>query len=118
MTLAAHLDRALSTHARWCRENGHVVPVELVALLDEAKRVARPQAASDGQGRPIVARSPSAFDDASETLTLTYEQAAARLNVSLRSVRRYVAAGSLLSVEVCGTRRIRSVDLAAYVEGL
>jgi excisionase family DNA binding protein len=40
------------------------------------------------------------------------------LSVSESTVRRAVHAGRLLAVEVAGCRRIRTADLAAYVESL
>jgi excisionase family DNA binding protein len=50
---------------------------------------------------------------------LTYEQAAARLGVSCRSVRRYVAQRKISSVRISGNvRRIRETDLERSIEKL
>ncbi|MDO8363054.1 MAG: helix-turn-helix domain-containing protein [Actinomycetota bacterium] len=108
--LVRHLQRALSSHFRWCREQGVAVPAELRGLFDAL--------ASDGQRRPTGARSGESGDDAAMLLALTYDQAAGRLGVSSRTVRRLVAAGSLPSVMVGGLPRVRAADLAAYVEGM
>jgi excisionase family DNA binding protein len=50
---------------------------------------------------------------------LTYEQAAERLQVSARTIRRYVARKKISSVRLSGNvRRIREVDLERAVEKL
>ena len=43
------------------------------------------------------------------------ETAAARLAVSVRTVRRLVASGALPSVRILSARRIIATDLAAYI---
>jgi len=53
-----------------------------------------------------------------DLVLLDYQQVAARLGVSVRSVRRLVFAGDLEMVYVLGSRRIRSGDLDEYVAGL
>lgn len=104
-----HLTRALAQHCRWCRANGIAVPVWLHQLLDEL--------AHAGQERPI--RPPGEFGPHDgDVLLIDHANAAARLGVSERTVRRLVAAGKLPAVSVAGSRRIRVTDLATYVEEL
>lgn len=43
------------------------------------------------------------------------ETAAARLAVSVRTVRRLIASGALPSVRILSARRIIATDLAAYI---
>lgn len=70
--------------------------------------------ASGRQGAPGVVSTV----DGGQALLVTYSIAAQRLAVSERSVDRLVATGVLPVVEVAGAKRIRVVDLAAYVDAL
>ncbi len=107
---ARHLARALEANRRWCTTNGHRLPPALadLALL-----------ATAGQDRTNGRAGDDFAHDASMTpLLLTYAEAAERLRVSERTVRRLVDAGDLPSV-VVGTRpRVHSDDLTAYAAGL
>jgi GAF domain-containing protein len=107
-----HLKRWLPAHFRWCRENGIAVPADLRALFD--------QVASGGQGVTRLASDHADTDDGGmHLLALDYRQVALRLGgVSERSVRRLVDGGVLQSVVVAGCPRVRSTDLAAYVQQL
>ena len=109
--VADHLNKALTSHLRWCRENGIRVP----AAIDDLFTLV----VSGGQGRSNVGSARTAAHDAEVALlTLTYDQAANRLNVSLSTLRRLVKSGDLASVELCSAPRIRASDLALYVSRL
>lgn len=109
----AHLLAAVRRHVRQCVADGTPVPAGLTAL-------ARHLAASGGQARPgFVSGVDGAEDSGVDTLlTIPYAEAARRLSVSERSVRRLVADGELTAVPVGGRRLIRTVDLTDYVERL
>ena len=106
-----HLAAALKAHIRELRRDGVPVPSSLADLASVC--------ATGGQQRP-------AFDNPRDTgdhpgmdqLAVDYRDAAARLGISDRSVRRLVAEGTLPAVEVAGCARIRVKDLAEYVDGL
>ena len=110
-TVGAHLKKALASHMRWCRDNGIAVPAEVNDLFM--------MVASDGLTRPTVGEERTVTHDADVALlTLTYDQAAKRLNVSARTVRRLVQSGDLRAVDLCSAPRIRVADLATFVERL
>ncbi len=110
--LSNHLRKAISSHSRWCRENGITLPTELGRLLTAL-------ADTDGQTRPkLPPRDETSDDDPVRLLTLDYDTAADRLMVSARTIRRLVAAGTLPAVDVAGCRRIRTTDLTAYIATL
>lgn len=52
------------------------------------------------------------------TMLLTVEETAAQLRIARRRVFEMIRDGSLPSVKIGRSRRIRSVDLAAYVANL
>lgn len=109
--LTAHLRRSVMDHRRWCRANGVPFPVgldELVAVLADQGGLGRPQFDLFGDDS----------DSGHMVLALEYAETAARLHVSERTVRRLVAAGALPAVDIGGCKRVRTSDLAAYVEGL
>ena len=109
--VAEHLKKALASHLQWCRANGVVVPGDVADLFQLV--------ATGGQRRPTLAVPSDALHDGGVLLlTLTYDQVARSLNVSARSVRRLVAAGTLASVDVCSAPRVRVADLVKYVERL
>lgn len=92
--VAGHLALACAEHLRWCRRNGVSAPVEMVELLSVLQ-------ADSGQGRPSVA-----FEEAvPDRVLMSYEQAAAALGVSVRTVRRMTRDGRL-PVVLIGSRRL------------
>jgi excisionase family DNA binding protein len=107
----AHLAAALVEHARRCRRDAVPLPAALVALVRSL--------ATGGQQRPGVGVM-STPDDAADmdVLALDYRAAAQRLHISDRSVRRLVRDGRLKAVTIAGARRIRTADLADFVNGL
>lgn len=104
-----HLTRALAQHCRWCRTNGITVPAWLSEMVD--------QLAHAGQPRPTIVPGEFGPHDG-DVLLIDYANAAARLGVSERTVRRLTSTGKLPVVEVAGCKRVRVTDLATYVEEL
>lgn len=100
--VVAHLSRAVAEHLRWCRRNGVTAPPEVAAFLAALE-------ASSGPDRPKLAPVP----DASEPLCVGYEEAATRLSVSPRTVRRMVSDGRLKARRVGRRRVIAVADLVA-----
>ena len=111
MNLLVHLARALKLYEAWCRANPPRMPVELSRLADVL-------AASGGLPRTTLAPVEDPGDGAPVHDALDYRAAADRLSVSDRTVRRLVKRGDLPAVDIGGCRRIRTTDLAAYVDGL
>jgi excisionase family DNA binding protein len=104
--LLKYAARVLGDLRRRYRLNGVHWPPELEAL--------RLLVASDCQRRPILD-----FEaDPGDSLAMTYEEAARKLAVSSRTVRRLVASGELPRVEIGGCSRIATADLEAFAEGL
>jgi excisionase family DNA binding protein len=98
--------RVLGDLRRRYRQDGLYWPPELESL--------RLLVASEGQARPILD-----FDaDPGDSLAMTYEEAARKLAVSSRTVRRLVANGELPRVMIGGCTRIAVADLEAFTEGL
>lgn len=56
--------------------------------------------------------------EANPTLLLTVEEAARQLHIARRRVFEMIKDGTLPSVKIGKSRRIRSTDLAEYVAGL
>ena len=113
-TLRRHLLVALSAHLATLRRDGVPVPAGVAELADVLRNsgLRRPEAANVRHGVAADAGS------AAEVLAVDYRQAAERLGVSARTVRRMVAAGELPVVEVGGCRRIRDSDLRAHIAAL
>jgi excisionase family DNA binding protein len=104
--LLKYAARVLGDLRRRYRLNGLHWPPELESL--------RLLVASEGQARPILD-----FDaDPGDSLAMTYEEAARKLAVSSRTVRRLVASGELPRVDIGGCSRIATADLEAFAEGL
>jgi excisionase family DNA binding protein len=98
--------RVLRDLRRRYRLNGLHWPPELESVLLLM--------ASEGQARPILD-----FDaHPGDSLAMTYDEAARRLAVSSRTVRRLVANGELPRVDIGGCSRIATADLEAFAEGL
>lgn len=104
---AAHLRRALEAHARWCREQGYPLPDALRQLS---------ALATGGQERPKDA--PVIELPEAAPMLVDYVIAAERLGVSVRTVRRLVAAGELRAVAIGAARRIHVEDLDDYTHRL
>jgi excisionase family DNA binding protein len=104
--LIKYVARVLGDLRRRYRLNGLYWPPELESL--------RLLVASGGQARPIL----DFNADPGDSLAMTYEEAARKLAVSSRTVRRLVASGELPRVEIGGCSRIATADLEAFAEGL
>jgi excisionase family DNA binding protein len=70
--------------------------------------------ASGGQGRPTF----DVHAEVGDRVAVTYEDAARRLSVSSRTVRRLIANGELPRVMIGGCARVAVADLQAFTEGL
>lgn len=104
--LLKYAERVLSDLRRRYRLHGLHWPPELESL--------RLLVASEGQARPILDFEAGPGD----CLAMTYEEAARKLAVSSRTVRRLVASGELPRVDIGGCSRIATADLEAFTEGL
>lgn len=113
--LLNHIAQALSLQAVWCRQNGLMVPTELVVWAEQARLWA--SAVQSGPEVPNPLTDPDAAR-VSAPLLLSLPSAADELGVSLSTLKRLVNDGSLRSVLVGGTRRIRRCDLEDYVDRL
>ena len=108
--LAPHLARALADHLRYCRTNGIPVTDGLAEVQKWAEVVAR------GLSSPLPL---TAGDDGTVLpLILTFNQAADLLGCSVSKVKTLIAAGQLPAVDFGGVRRVRRVDIEAFVERL
>ena len=103
--VAMHLSRAVAEHLRWCRRQGITPPPELADLLAALE-------ATSGPERPGIA--PPSADP--EPLYVGYEDAAARLSVSSRTVRRMVTGGRLPARRIGRRRVIAVADLVALAQ--
>ena len=111
----AHVATALRAHVAWCGHEGIAVPDDVAALLTYARR-----SDTDRLGATDV-RSDDALAHAvamNQALAVSYAAAASRIGVSKRTIERLVAAGDLPTIDVGGAQRIRTADLAAYVDAL
>jgi excisionase family DNA binding protein len=112
--LAGHIALALGQHRRWAARTG----LQLPAGLSEFERHLTRRATQGQRGTPLEDLW-AVRDGAHVTARLlAYEDAAAALSVSERTVKRLVARGQLRAVRVAGTARIRVCDLDAYVDHL
>jgi excisionase family DNA binding protein len=113
-TTRRHLLAAVSAHLVSLRRDGVPVPPEVPALATVLRSGGQRVPESANVRRSHTAAAPSA----SEVLAVDYRTAAQRLGVSVRTLKRRVAAGELPVVEIGGCRRIRESDLEAYVASL
>ena len=86
-----------------------------VRLPADVKALQERFAARSGHTRTTVDVAPVVADPAEQSLLLTYDDVAALLRVSERTVRRLVGNGQLLAVRVAGATRIRRSDLEEFV---
>lgn len=105
--LSAHFGAALELYSRQLRRDGRRVPPEIAALAGIFS-------ASNGQERPTF-DGPERGVESDQVLAFTYAEAGAQLNVSERTIRRAVALGDLVAVEILGSKRIRGEDLRRYL---
>lgn len=108
--LAPHVARALAVHLRWCRDNG----ISVADGLDEAQRWA--EVVARGLTSPVAL--PAGDDAGVEPLLLTIPQTAELLGCSASRVKTLIAAGQLPVVDFGGVRRVRRVDVDAFLEKL
>jgi excisionase family DNA binding protein len=109
----AHLRRALELYARHLRADGMRLPEGLRQFLEIT------EAARSGQERTALADGMDLAEDASMPQLLTIPEAAERLRVGERTVRRYTSSGRLRTVQL-GERtvRVHSEDLAEFMDSL
>jgi excisionase family DNA binding protein len=114
---AAHLAAAIRAHRDAMRRERHPVPDVLEAIEQRLVARVRTARANGGQARPTGDGIPGVPDPDRMTLLLTFQQAAEALAVSVRTVRRLVAAGHLSVREVASCRRIHRDDVEAFAAG-
>lgn len=103
--LVGHLAYAVAEHLRWCRLNGIAAPPEMDALLSILQ-------ASGGPGGTPVAFEPSIPD----ARLVGYQEAAAMLGVSVRTVRRMVADGRLSSARIGSRVLVPAAAVDEYID--
>lgn len=106
-----HLRVAVIRHIATMQRDCVPVPPELIDLTEALN------GATERQAVTTFDTSAAGLEDAPVD-AIKYDEAARRLSVSERTVLRLAASGDLPAVSIGGCRRIRTVDLAAYVERL
>lgn len=114
-TVAGHLAVAIDGHRRWAARVGMLLPPEL-AELQAAMTAAAARGRQDAT--PLEDLAELRDRPAVPPLLLSYEDAAAALCLSVRSVQRLVAAGELRSVQLGGSVRIAVAELTRFVGAL
>ena len=112
--LLAHVAAALALHARRMRSEGRSVPPGLLVIAEWAADCVRSRHSPtvlDGLARVLDGR-------VMDPLLLTKHDAATLLRMSVRTVERMAANGTLTPVKVAGSVRFRRSDLDAYVAKL
>jgi excisionase family DNA binding protein len=99
---------ALALGRRELRRSGTAVPSSFDELLSVL--AARPEAAPSGQQRPQLDHNPPL----PEPLLVDYREAARRLGISERTLRRRVASGDLRAVRIGRRALLRVSDLREY----
>lgn len=112
--LAGHVAVALRRHRQWAVKQAVQVPSGFVAL----ERTFTDRATEGQRGTPLQDFWEFADARVMSPKLLTYEAAAAALSVSVRQVKRLVAAKQISAVQVLGATRIRACDLEDFVAGL
>jgi excisionase family DNA binding protein len=123
--LARHIALALSQYVRQLHRKGLHAPVdveELAALLAalSGERPGAPRSAADRRLPPSLAgrSGMTQHTHVPDRLLVTKREAAARLSVSVRTLERLAATGSLPQVQIGRLPRFRVSDLEAYVKSL
>ncbi len=111
---ALHLAVALDAHAKTCRANGLGLPADLVEFASRCWNTAR-RVSEDLDGQALADLVPGAH---SAPMLLTIPEAAAALRLSVPTVKRLVADGTIPSVAIGRARRIRVEDLTTYLDSL
>ena len=105
--VAAHLSAAVERHRRWCRDNGHSVPPELLDLV---------VIVSGGQAPSESAGDLDAGEDGGVAIALDYAEAGRLIGVSASTVYRLVRDGKLHAVSVGAAKRIPRSELERFVD--
>jgi len=113
---AAHLASAIEVYATRCAANGRLIPPRLLQFRIELAAIAVPQRAIQGQPGPMLDEGLTSAEGGTERKLLTYREAAQTLGISVRTLKRRVAAGDLEPVRVGGGNpRIRMSDIERLV---
>ena len=112
--VAGHVTIALQQHRKWARTAGLAVPDE----LDHLERALAIRARRGQTGTPVEDLWSVRHAQTMSPRLLDYAAAGQVLGVSVRTVKRLVAAGDLAVVRVLGAARIRVEQLDAYLERL
>ena len=118
---SAHLAAALQLHFKACRDNPHRVPPLLRELLEIATEKAK-----SGTSRDVADTTDNLLDAVADLLQdrldgeqelFTTDEAADRLRVCVRTVRRLVALDDLGAIKIGRAWRIPRAELEAYLIG-
>lgn len=121
--LAWHLSNAIKVHGKHLREkNGSTAPPEYPALshyMAQQARAGKSLNVTGAQSVSIVGIPEPSRDSEQVTADtlLTYRESADRMNISLSTLRRRVAAGDLRPVRHGRITRLRVADIDAFHEG-
>lgn len=106
--LAGHVAVAMRRHEVDLRRHREPVPDGFAELLDALLATAqRSGAVISGQGRSIL----DGPDESADAALVTVPQAAAELELSVSTVRRRIADGTIASVAIGGARRIPRTEI-------
>ena len=112
--LAGHLTIAVQEHRKWARRAGLAVPAE----LDEIERALAIRARRGQTGTPVEDLWSVRHAQTMSPRLLDYAAAGQVLGVSVRTVKRLVAAGDLTPVRIGGSSRVRVEDVDDYIARL
>jgi len=112
--LAGHLCLAVQQHRQWARTAGLAVPDE----LDQLERALANRARRGQDGTPLEDLWSVRHAQTMTPRLLDYAAAGQVLGVSVRTVKRLVAAGVLTPVKIGGSSRIRIEQVDDYLERL
>jgi len=112
--VAGHVCIALQQHRKWARTAGLAVPDE----LDQLERALANRARRGQDGTPLEDLWSVRHAQTMSPQLLDYAAAGQVLGVSVRTIKRLVAAGDLPVVRVLGAARVRVEQLDDYIARL
>ncbi len=105
---ALWLDRAIRREKKWSADNSAQVPASVGPLHRTVQK-----AATSGQERTVlgILAEPTHTENRDQAIAVTYTEAARRLDISARTLRRWIREGHLTPTIVGSTKRIAVVEL-------